>query len=125
MSTDRGISARRANSACGSPDERKMPLMSSGTNQVSLVLTGSIREALRMMLERSDEPIFGEAYQMQLPEIDHVAFLEFLDFNFEATGKPATEEALNHLLNLTRCHPKRTQQLAWTAWRLAKPSAGP
>jgi hypothetical protein len=100
-------------------------LMSSGATNVSLLLTGSIREALRMMLEKSDEPIFGEAHQMQLPEIDHVAFLEYLDYNFEATGKPATEDALNHLLNLTRCHPKRTQQLAWAAWRVARPAGGP
>lgn len=97
-------------------------LMSAGASNVSLLLTGSIREALKMMLDRSDEPIFDEAHQMQLPEIDHVEFLEYLDFNFEATGKPASEDALNHLLNLTRCHPKRTQQLAWTTWRMAKPS---
>jgi hypothetical protein len=95
--------------------------MSSGASNVSLVLTGSIREALRMMLERSDEPIFDEAHQMQLPEIGHVEFLEYLEFNFAATGKPAREQALNHLLNLTRRHPKRTQQLAWTAWRIARP----
>jgi hypothetical protein len=95
-------------------------LMSHGASNVALVLTGSIREALRMMLERSDEPIFGEAHQMQLPEIDHVEFLEYLEFNFAATAKPAREEALNHLLNLTRRHPKRTQQLAWNTWRLAR-----
>ncbi len=100
-------------------------LMSSGASNVSLLLTGSIREALQMMLDRSDEPIFGEAHQMQLPEIGHVEFLEYLDYSFEATGKPADEQALNHLLNLTRCHPKRTQQLAWATWRLARPSAGP
>ena len=99
-------------------------LMSSGTSNVSLLLTGSIREALAMMLEKSDEPIFGEAHQMQLPEIDHVEFLEYLDYNFQATGRPAAEAALDHLLNLTRCHPKRTQQLAWATWRAATPSAG-
>jgi hypothetical protein len=100
-------------------------LMSSGAGNVSLLLTGSIREALKMMLEGSDEPIFGEAHQMQLPEINHVEFLEYLEYSFDVTGKPATEEALNHLLNLTGCHPKRTQQLAWATWRLARPSGGP
>ncbi|MDQ6607532.1 MAG: ATP-binding protein [Actinomycetota bacterium] len=100
-------------------------LMSSGASNVSLLLTGSIREALQMMLDRSHEPIFGEAHQMQLPEIGHVEFLEYLDYSFEATGKPADEQALNHLLNLTRCHPKRTQQLAWAAWRLARPANAP
>ncbi len=91
-------------------------LMSLGANDVSLVFTGSIRNALQMMLESSDQPIFGEAAEMQLPEIDRVDFLEYLDFQFEATGKPADEGALEHLLNATRAHPRSTQRLAWECW---------
>jgi hypothetical protein len=91
-------------------------LMSSGANHVSLLFTGSIRNALKMMLEDSEQPIFGEAVRMQLPVIDRVDFLEYLDFQFEATGKPAAEQALEHLLNLTRAHPRSTQQLAWEVW---------
>jgi hypothetical protein len=94
-------------------------LMSSGANHVTLLMTGSIRNALRMMVENSEEPLFGEAHQAELPPIANADFLEFLDFQFQATGKPAEEEALQHLLNLTRSHPKRTQQLAWAAWRSA------
>lgn len=91
-------------------------LMSSGANHVSLLFTGSIRNALLMMLESSDQPIFGEAADMQLPAIGRVDFLEYLEFQFEATGKPAGEEALNHLLNATQAHPRSTQQLAWESW---------
>jgi energy-coupling factor transporter ATP-binding protein EcfA2 len=91
-------------------------LMSSGANHVSLLFTGSIRNALRMMLESSDQPVFGEAAQMQLPIIETADFLEYLDYQFEASGKPAEEQALSHLLNLTRAHPRSTQQLAWEAW---------
>ena len=91
-------------------------LMSSGANHVSLLFTGSIRNALKMMLESSHEPIFGEAAQMQLPVISRVDFLEYLDYQFEATGKPADEDALNYLLNATRGHPRSTQQLAWECW---------
>src|SRR3954454_3073458 len=95
-------------------------LMSSGTNHVSLLLTGSIREALKMMLANSQEPIFEEAHQMELPRIAHVEFLEYLDFHFQASGRVTDEEALNHLLNLTAAHPKRTQQLAWEIWEATK-----
>jgi hypothetical protein len=91
-------------------------LMSSGANHVSLVFTGSIRNALKMMLEGSHQPIFAEASQMQLPAISRADFLEYLDFQFEQTGKPADEEALKHLLNATRTHPRSTQQLAWECW---------
>jgi energy-coupling factor transporter ATP-binding protein EcfA2 len=91
-------------------------LMSSGANHVSLLFTGSIRNALKMMLEDSSQPIIGEAARMRLPSIDRVDFLEYLDFQFGATGKPAEEQALEHLLNLTRSHPRSTQQLAWETW---------
>ncbi|MFL5912410.1 MAG: hypothetical protein ACJ768_17815, partial [Gaiellaceae bacterium] len=88
-------------------------LMSTGANHVSLLLTGSIRNALKMMLEDSQQPIFGEAVRMELPTIERVDFMEYLDYQFEATRKPADEQALTHLLNLTRNHPRSTQQLAW------------
>lgn len=91
-------------------------LMSSGANHVSLLFTGSIRNALKMMLEDSGQPIFGEAMQMQLPAIDRVDFIEYLDFQFEETDKPADDEALNYLLSATRGHPRSTQQLAWECW---------
>jgi hypothetical protein len=97
-------------------------LMSSGANHVSLLFTGSIRNALQMMLESSDQPIFGEAAEMQLPAISRPEFLEYLDYQFQATGKPADEEALNYLLNATQAHPRSTQQLAWECW--AHTSAG-
>ncbi len=99
-------------------------LMSSGANHVSLLFTGSIRNALQMMLESSDQPIFGEAAQMQLPEISRADFLEYLDFQFEATGKTADEDALQYLLNATRGHPRSTQQLAWECW-IDTPSGQP
>jgi energy-coupling factor transporter ATP-binding protein EcfA2 len=91
-------------------------LMSSGSNHVSLLFTGSIRNALKMMLEDSHQPIFGEAAQMQLPAISRIDFLEYLDFQFEATGKPADDDALNYLLSATGVHPRSTQQLAWECW---------
>jgi hypothetical protein len=91
-------------------------LMSSGSNHVSLLFTGSIRNALKMMLEDSQQPIFGEAAQMQLPAIGHVDFLEYLDFQFDETGRPADEDALNYLLNATGAHPRSTQRLAWESW---------
>ncbi len=91
-------------------------LMSSGANHVSLMFTGSIRNALKMMLEDSHQPVFGEAVRMQLPTINRVDFIEYLDFQFESTGKPASEQALEHLVNLTRAHPRSTQQLAWEVW---------
>jgi hypothetical protein len=69
-----------------------------------------------LVLESSEPPIFGEAAEMQLPAISPPDFLEYLDFQFEATGKPADEDALRYLLNATQAHPRSTQQLAWECW---------
>ena len=91
-------------------------LMSSGSNHVSLLFTGSIRNALKMMLEDSHQPLFGEAAQMQLPAIGRADFLEYLDFQFEETGRPADDDALGYLLSATGAHPRSTQQLAWECW---------
>jgi AAA domain len=99
-------------------------LMSSGANHVSLLFTGSIRNALQMMLEDSNQPLFGEAVSLQLPMISRADFLEYLDFQFEATGRPAEDQALEHLLNATRSHPRSTQQLAWECWN-ATPVGSP
>jgi hypothetical protein len=91
-------------------------LMSSGANHVSLLFTGSVRNALKMMLEDSGQPLFGEAKHMHLPTIERVDFLEYLEFQFESTGRPADDDALEFLLNATGGHPRSTQQLAWEAW---------
>ena len=71
--------------------------------------------------EYGAQPEPGEAAQMQLPAISRVEFLEYLDFQFEATDKPAGDAALNHLLNATGAHPRSTQQLAWECWTNTPP----
>src|SRR3954453_11907494 len=92
-------------------------LMGAGVGNVSLLFTGSIREYLEMLLNNSHEPIFNQAIKMRLPRISAADFAEFLDFNFQATQRLVEPRAVDHLLAITSAHPKRTQQLAWAAWR--------
>ncbi|MGA9285440.1 MAG: hypothetical protein WBV85_08355 [Solirubrobacteraceae bacterium] len=92
-------------------------LVSQGVGNVSLLLTGSIREYLEMMLNNSREPLFNQAFKARLPSISRSEFREFLAFQFEATGRAPSERALDYLLSLSEAHPKRTQQLAWATWR--------
>ena len=92
-------------------------LIGSGSGNVSLLLTGSIREYLEMMLNNSREPLFNQAFKARLPDIGRAEFHEYLAFQFQATGRVIDERALDHLLALSAAHPKRTQQLAWASWR--------
>ncbi|HTZ64154.1 MAG TPA: hypothetical protein VMB51_08615 [Solirubrobacteraceae bacterium] len=94
-------------------------LVSPGAAGVSLLLTGSIREYLEMMLNNSREPLFNQAFKARLPSIARADFHEFLAFQYETTGRSIDDRALDHLLALSESHPKRTQQLAWAAWRQA------
>lgn len=92
-------------------------LLGAGSGNASLLLTGSIREYLELMLNNSREPLFNQAIKMRLPGIARAEFREFLAFQFEATGRAISERALDHLLAVTDAHPKRTQQLAWATWQ--------
>jgi hypothetical protein len=92
-------------------------LVGPGRDNVSLLLTGSIREYLEMMLNNSREPLFNQAFKARLPSISQSEFHEFLAFQFEATGREIDERALDYLLAISEAHPKRTQQLAWATWR--------
>jgi hypothetical protein len=91
--------------------------------RVSLLLTGSLRERLRMMLEQSAEPIWDQTLEETLPDLDHAAFAEFLELRFAAGGRPIGERAVEHLLALTHSHPKRTQHVAWHVFDRARPGA--
>ncbi len=79
--------------------------MGSGKGNVSLLLTGSIREYLEMMLNNSREPLFNQAFKARLPAIGRAEFHEFLAFQFEATGRSIDERALDYLLALSAAHP--------------------
>jgi hypothetical protein len=91
-------------------------LVGASAGNVSLLLTGSTREYLEMMLNNSREPLFNQAFKARLPAISRAEFHEFLAFQFQATGREITERALEYLLALSQTHPKRTQQLAWATW---------
>jgi hypothetical protein len=51
-----------------------------------------------------------------VPAISRIDFLEYLDYQFQETGRPADDDALGYLLSATAAHPRSTQQLAWECW---------
>ena len=89
----------------------------AGGQETSLVLTGSLRQKLELMLQNSTEAIWDQTHPIELPPISREEFGTYLEVRFEATKKPIDERATDHLVDLTDAHPKRTQQLAWMTWR--------
>jgi hypothetical protein len=84
--------------------------------RVSLLLTGSLREKLELMLHTDTEPIWDQTHDVALPPIEAEHFAAFLEHAFEATRKPIDSRAADLLVELTDAHPKRTQHLAWQTW---------
>jgi len=93
----------------------------ANAGRVSLVLTGSLREKLKLMLKTDTEPIWNQAQEMELPDLPFGEFVEYLQLRFEASRKSISDEAVEHLVELGGNHPKRTQQLAWNVWEQAPP----
>jgi energy-coupling factor transporter ATP-binding protein EcfA2 len=99
-------------------------LMGPGrAGHVTLLLTGSLRDKLRLMLHTSTEPIWDQTYDLELPDLDPAELADYLELRFAASGKPASSGAIEHLLTLTDCHPKRTQHVAFHVWEAAPDGA--
>jgi hypothetical protein len=95
-------------------------LMGPGrAGHVTLLLTGSLRDKLRLMLHTSTEPIWDQTHDLELPDLDPAELADYLELRFAASGKPASSGAIEHLLTLTDCHPKRTQHVAFHVWEAA------
>ncbi len=86
------------------------------TGKLALLLTGSLRERLQLMLHTDTEPIWDQTLDLDLPGLDSAEFASYLQHRFAATGRPIQDRAVEHLVELTEAHPKRTQQLAWQVW---------
>lgn len=92
-------------------------LMGPGrAGNIALLLTGSLRDKLHLMLHTSTEPIWDQTHDLELPDLDPAELADYLELRFAATGKPASRSAIDHLLVLTDCHPKRTQHVAFHVW---------
>jgi hypothetical protein len=99
-------------------------LMGPGrAGHVTLLLTGSLRDKLRLMLHTSTEPIWDQTHDLELPDLDPAELADYLELRFAASGKPTSSGAIEHLLTLTDCHPKRTQHVAFHVWEAAPDGA--
>ncbi|MGP0100160.1 MAG: AAA family ATPase [Solirubrobacteraceae bacterium] len=109
---------QRLNSCPGEPLSiiRSALMEPDSGGRVSLLLTGSLREKLELMLHTDTEPIWDQTHDVALPPIEAEPFAAYLEHAFAASGKPIDERAAELLLELTESHPKRTQHLAWQTW---------
>jgi AAA+ ATPase superfamily predicted ATPase len=86
-------------------------------SNVKYVFLGSQESLIRNIFEKKKSPFYHFGFLLPLDKIPYNEFLSYLTKNF----KLLTEENLSiseRILEITKCHPYYTQQLAFTVWEL-------
>ena len=105
--------------------DRKLPALMRAVFQeqpdVAHVYLGSKRHMMERLFNDEHEPFWRSAKQMELGPIATPLFADFVRERFHATGKTASDEAVELLLGVTRGHPYGTQELAYALWEAVEP----
>lgn len=86
-------------------------------SNVKYVFLGSQESLIRNIFEKKKSPFYHFGFLLPLDKIPYNEFCSYLTKNF----KLLTEENLSvseRILEITKCHPYYTQQLAFTVWEL-------
>ncbi len=84
---------------------------------INYVFLGSQESLIREIFEKKKSPFYHFGYLLPLDKIPYNEFLLFLSKNLkELTG--ANNIISEKILEITKCHPYYTQQLAFTVWEL-------
>ncbi len=89
---------------------------------VSFLFMGSKRSLMDGLFSDRKRPFYNFGRRMELGRLPYEALGEFVEGRFEAAGGRVTPEAVDVLLDLSRGHPYRAQQLAFHVFRLARTS---
>jgi hypothetical protein len=91
---------------------------------VSFLFMGSKRSLMDGLFSDRRRPFYNFGRRMEIGRLPYEALGEFVERRFEAAGAVITPEAVDVLLEITRGHPHRAQQIAFHTFRIAAASAG-
>ena len=89
--------------------------------EVAHVYLGSKRHMMRRIFSDENEPFWRSAKQIELGVIDPAHFRGYIRRRFDKTGKVASPEGLDAILEATGGHPYATQELCYFAWQETRP----
>jgi hypothetical protein len=78
---------------------------------------GSKRHMMRRIFSDANEPFWRSAKQMELGVIAPKRFAPYIRERFEATGRRASADAVERVLEVTHGHPYATQELCYFLWQ--------
>lgn len=85
--------------------------------EVAHIYLGSKRHMMEQIFSDENEPFWRSAKQIELGVIDPHPFGEYIERQFERTGKSIAPAAINAVLETTHGHPYATQELCYFLWQ--------
>jgi hypothetical protein len=85
--------------------------------EVAHVYLGSKRHMMEQIFSDENEPFWRSAKQIELGVIDPRPFREYIQRQFQRTGKGVAPTAIDAVLETTRGHPYATQELCYFLWQ--------
>lgn len=91
---------------------------------VQFIFSGSRKHVMADMFTSENSPFYESAAPYTLDKIDRVVYAQFISEQFEKQKKHITEEAVEYVLDWTRCHTFYTQSLCNRVFSLVRNEAG-
>jgi hypothetical protein len=85
--------------------------------EVAHLYLGSKRHMMEHIFSNANEPFWRSAKEMELGAIDPQPFGEYIERQFERTGKKVSSAAVRTVLETTGGHPYATQELCYFLWQ--------
>ncbi len=85
--------------------------------EVAHIYLGSKRHMMEQIFSDENEPFWRSAKQIELGVIDPQPFGEYIERQFERTGKSVAPAAIDAVLETTHGHPYATQELCYFLWQ--------
>ncbi|MEN3183807.1 MAG: ATP-binding protein [Atribacterota bacterium] len=88
--------------------------------EVSYIFSGSRKHMLEKLFFQASGPLYYSAKRVDLGSfLPKEETIQYLEEQFQKSGKPAQREALEHLYAITRGHPYYVQFVSYEVWNLA------
>ena len=91
---------------------------------VQFIFSGSKKHTMAEMFTAENSPFYESASLYSLEKIDYAVYASFIKKQFAAQKKTISEEAIDFILEWTRCHTFYTQSLCNRVFSATKKEAG-
>ena len=101
----------------GENSDRLLRSVMQHHKNINYVFLGSQESLIREIFEKKKSPFYHFGYLLPLDKIPYNEFLLYLTENFKQLTRENTGIS-EKIIEITKCHPYYTQQLAFTVWEL-------